>query len=102
MNANPLLIKILNNHIYALISQSAGNKARACDRLPVTSDDIGQTRQWRNAMRKVLKDFASDVRGVTLIEYGLIASLIAVTLAGVLGRVGTNLNTVFQTISTKV
>ncbi len=53
-------------------------------------------------MRKVLKDFASDVRGVTLIEYRLIASLIAVTLAGVLGKVGTNLNTVFQTISTKV
>lgn len=53
-------------------------------------------------MRKAFRDFASDVTGVTLIEYGLIAALIAVALATVLGTVGTNLNSVFTTISTKV
>lgn len=53
-------------------------------------------------MRKALQNFASDVKGVTLIEYGLIAALIAVALATILGTVGTNLNTLFTTISTKV
>jgi len=57
---------------------------------------------WSNSMRNVLKNFASDVKGVTLIEYGLIAALIAVALATVLGTVGTNLNTLFQTVSSKV
>jgi pilus assembly protein Flp/PilA len=53
-------------------------------------------------MRNVFKNFASDVKGVTLIEYGLIAALIAVALATILGTVGTNLNTLFTTVSTKV
>lgn len=53
-------------------------------------------------MRKALREFASDVTGVTLIEYGLIAALIAVALAAVLGTVGTNLNTLFTTVSQKV
>ncbi len=53
-------------------------------------------------MRNVLKNFASDVKGVTLIEYGLIAALIAVALAAILGVVGTNLNALFQSVSTKV
>lgn len=57
---------------------------------------------WSNSMRNVLKNFASDVKGVTLIEYGLIAALIAVALATILGTVGTNLNTLFTTVSTKV
>jgi pilus assembly protein Flp/PilA len=53
-------------------------------------------------LRKVLKNFASDVRGVTLIEYGLIAALIAVALATILGTVGTRLNTLFTTVASKV
>ncbi len=51
---------------------------------------------------KALKNFRSDARGVTLIEYGLIAALIAVALAAVLGTVGTNVSRVFNTVSTKV
>ena len=53
-------------------------------------------------MRNAFRNFVSDVKGVTLIEYGLIAALIAVALAAVLGTVGTNLNTVFTTVSTKI
>ncbi len=53
-------------------------------------------------MLKALKNLVSDARGVTLIEYGLIAALIAVALATILGTVGNNLKTVFTTISTKV
>lgn len=57
---------------------------------------------WSNSMRNVLKNFASDVKGVTLIEYGLIAALIAVALASTLGTVGDKLNTLFTTVSQKV
>jgi pilus assembly protein Flp/PilA len=57
---------------------------------------------WSNSMRNVLKNFASDVKGVTLIEYGLIAALIAVALATVLGTVGTNLNTLFTAVASKL
>ena len=53
-------------------------------------------------MRNPFRNFVSDVKGVTLIEYGLIAALIAVALATVLGTVGTNLNTLFTTVSTKI
>jgi pilus assembly protein Flp/PilA len=53
-------------------------------------------------MRNVFRNFKSDIQGVTLIEYGLIAALIAVFLAAILGTVGTNLNSLFNTVSTKV
>ncbi|CAN0626920.1 pilus assembly protein Flp/PilA [Burkholderia multivorans] len=42
----------------------------------------------------------SDERGVTAIEYGLIASLIAVAIIGGAYVVGTDLNSVFTSIST--
>lgn len=44
-------------------------------------------------------NFRSDTRAVTALEYGLIASLVAVVLIGVLTSVGTNLNGVFNTIT---
>jgi pilus assembly protein Flp/PilA len=40
--------------------------------------------------------------GVTAIEYGLIAALIAVVIITAVALVGTNLNTVFNTIATKL
>lgn len=49
-----------------------------------------------------MKKFLSDKTGVTLIEYGIIAALIAVGLVVALESVGTNLNTVFTTVSTQV
>lgn len=52
-------------------------------------------------MRK-LSTYCRDRSGVTIIEYGLIAALIAVGLVVALGTIGDNLNTVFETISTKV
>jgi pilus assembly protein Flp/PilA len=53
-------------------------------------------------MAKAMRRFYDDARGVTLIEYGLIAALIAVALVTVLGRVGNNLSTLFNTVATKV
>lgn len=45
---------------------------------------------------------AQDRRGVTAMEYGLIAALIAVVIIGALTTVGANLSTMFGTISAKL
>jgi pilus assembly protein Flp/PilA len=44
----------------------------------------------------------NDEKGVTAIEYGLIASLVAVVIITAVTLVGTNLSTVFNTIATKL
>ena len=53
-----------------------------------------------NAMLMSIKRFVKDEEGVTAIEYGLIAALIAVVIAGAVVAVGSNLNVVFTTIAT--
>jgi pilus assembly protein Flp/PilA len=45
-----------------------------------------------------IKRFFKDEEGVTAIEYGLIASLIAVAIIATVELVGTNLNNVFETV----
>lgn len=50
-------------------------------------------------MLEMMKRFARDEEGVTAIEYGLIAALIAVVIIGAVQLVGTNLQTVFNTIA---
>ena len=49
-----------------------------------------------------IKRFLKDEEGVTMIEYGLIAALIAVVVIGVLTTLGTNLNTKFNSVATAV
>ena len=44
--------------------------------------------------------FVRDESGATAIEYGLIASLIAVVIIAVLGSIGTNLQTKFSAVNT--
>ncbi len=46
------------------------------------------------------KEFARDEEGVTAIEYGLIAFLIAVAIVGTVTALGGRLNTVFTAIRT--
>lgn len=53
-------------------------------------------------MVQFIKGFWQDEEGVTAIEYGLIAALIAVVIIGALTLVGTNLNAVFQFIQEKL
>jgi len=43
-----------------------------------------------------------DDNGATAIEYGLIAALIAVAAVTVLGTVGTNLSSTFNTVATQL
>ena len=47
-----------------------------------------------------IKNFVSEEEGVTAIEYGLIAALIAVVIIGSVTSIGTLLNTKFQAIVT--
>jgi len=46
-----------------------------------------------------VKQFATDEEGVTAIEYGLIAALIAVAVAAGFGTVSTNLGTLLTAIA---
>jgi len=50
----------------------------------------------------LIRDFAREEDGVTAIEYGLLASLIAVAILVGAGLVGTNLNGLFNYIGGKV
>lgn len=50
-------------------------------------------------MRKLMQRFAKNESGATAIEYGLIASLIAVVIIGAVTLVGTNLTAKFNTIA---
>ncbi len=49
-----------------------------------------------------LKSLANSEEGVTAIEYGLIAALIAVVIIGAVTLVGTELSSTFSTIQSKL
>lgn len=50
-------------------------------------------------MLQFVKRFWQEEEGVTAIEYGLIAALIAVVIIAAVGLVGDNLNSVFTNIA---
>ena len=50
-------------------------------------------------MRKFLTRFARNESGATAIEYGLIAAGIAVAIIAVVGTVGENLTSTFQSVA---
>jgi pilus assembly protein Flp/PilA len=47
---------------------------------------------------KFIKQFGRDEEGVTAIEYGLIAALIAVVIIGAVTLIGTNLDATFDKV----
>jgi pilus assembly protein Flp/PilA len=55
-----------------------------------------------NSGREGISCLAADARGVTAIEYGLIAALIAVAAVVVMGTVGTNLSTTFSEVASSL
>ena len=50
-------------------------------------------------MKSLVSRFVSSESGVTAIEYGLIAALIAVVIIGAVSVVGTSLSGTFSTVS---
>jgi pilus assembly protein Flp/PilA len=51
-------------------------------------------------MKALVEKFLKDESGATAIEYGLIAAGIALAIIAVVGRLGTTLNGVFNSIDT--
>lgn len=51
---------------------------------------------------KSIRKFVKSDKGATAIEYGLIAALISVVIIGALTLVGSELNTTFNTIQSKL
>ena len=51
-------------------------------------------------MKKLFVRLLKDQSGVTAMEYGLIAGLVAVVIIGAVTTIGTELNAVFTTIGT--
>ena len=51
------------------------------------------------ALTKKFRQLKNDRRGVTALEYGLIAAIMAGILVTVIGTFGSNLTTAFSTIS---
>jgi pilus assembly protein Flp/PilA len=105
---------------FAVAFQSLNGKTkRIADWVRHSSNSLsaspGQTRNsppaatqemTRMSINKKINDFLSQLvrkeDGVTAIEYGLIAALIAVGIATILGTIGTNLTSTFTTISDKL
>ena len=53
-------------------------------------------------MQHSIRKFMNDEQGATAIEYGLIASLIAVAIIGAVTTLGTKLTTTFGSVSAKL
>ncbi|MGC8775174.1 MAG: Flp family type IVb pilin [Chlorobaculum sp.] len=59
---------------------------------------------WVAVFKAFLQQFfgVKSQKGVTMIEYGLIAALVAIVVIATLGPLGTALQNIFSTIKTKV
>ena len=53
-------------------------------------------------MRAFFAKLINDERGVTAVEYGLIAALIAVAAVSIMGTVGTNLSSTFSKVASRL
>jgi pilus assembly protein Flp/PilA len=52
-----------------------------------------------NAMLRLIRDLKSDKKGVTMIEYALIAGLISVVAIALLSAMGGSVKNIFTTIN---
>jgi len=53
-------------------------------------------------MKNSVKGFLRDNKGVTAIEYGLIAGLVVLVIAASVGTIGSNLKDVLDSLGTKI
>ena len=53
-------------------------------------------------MQKLIRQFAKDEGGATAIEYGLIVSLIAMTIVGSFGLIADSLNSMFSDTDSQI
>jgi pilus assembly protein Flp/PilA len=50
-------------------------------------------------LRSIVRRLTGDEAGVTAVEYGLFAALIAAVIVGVVTTIGTDLNTMFTSLA---
>lgn len=55
-----------------------------------------------NGMLSILRVVCGDKRGVTALEYALIAALVAVVIIGGVSLLGTNVSKVFSTVANTI
>jgi pilus assembly protein Flp/PilA len=55
-----------------------------------------------DGLAKILAVFPGDERGQDLVEYGLIAGLVALAAIAAIGRVGSAVSLVFTTVGAKI
>jgi len=53
-------------------------------------------------MRKYMNKLIGDKKGVTALEYALIAALVAVVIIGGVSLLGTNISKVFSTVANTI
>jgi pilus assembly protein Flp/PilA len=53
-------------------------------------------------MKKFTQRFLRDNKGVTAIEYGLIAGLVVLVIAGAVGTLGSNISGVLTAVANKI
>ncbi len=53
-------------------------------------------------MRKFVSKLTADIKGVTALEYALIAALIAVVIIGSVSLLGTSVSQVFSTVANTI
>jgi len=56
----------------------------------------------RQSLPRLLREISSDRRGVTALEYGLLAGIVAVTLIGILTTFEGSLQTLFNNVDANV
>jgi pilus assembly protein Flp/PilA len=56
----------------------------------------------KTMVKKIWRRLPGDERGVTALEYALIAALVAVVIIGGVSLLGTNISTVFSTVATTI
>lgn len=56
----------------------------------------------RKSSLALLKRFARDERGASMIEYGVLVGLITAAIVGILAAVGTDITARFQTLLTNL
>lgn len=78
------------------------NTVRSVSRLiPSPAVALARPSSLHRAIAKV-QVFLDDESGVTAIEYGLIAALIAIVIVGSVGTLGTNLSALFSDVAASV
>jgi pilus assembly protein Flp/PilA len=63
------------------------------------NDSAGSSNSLENEMLRLIRDLKSDKRGVTMIEYALIAGLVSVVAIAMLTAMGTSVNNLYSTIN---